>query len=464
MATYDREQKENFYQMVKLILANKNMTKLIHKISKPQIYEMICYLDANINSSLIKLLEEITGSTKNILEYTPNLSNVDRICNKIILFHSLCKQVNIKFSDVLLTCKATIIKAGAQKNTKGKNIIMMGTNFTLGSIIHRDLSEEEIQRIDHNLIQGAKERKEFMAKNRHKKPTKRISHAQESLFDKDTPIKLSEKQHVTTEVSTHPDTEGSHQTFKHKQTIYLDPDETVKDYQQALETLKSVNPKTPEDIPLSPPLDEPPVGASGFTLITPQLESVVQQELQKQDIGTETPLIATAAATTVATKELSAESETSPTATKQITQQISPTDTTKQVLPMETTKQIPPMETTKQIAPMETTKQITKKVTPTEITKQVTTQATQQVPTMETTKQVTKQVSQQIPPIETTEQVPKQVPPPETTKQVTKIMPTNSRSQISMTSSSVPTNDVQSILVHTVPIPRKYLFNEVPFI
>ena len=63
--------------------------------------------------------------------------------------------------------------------------------------------------------------------------------------------------------------------FFRTETIKMPPETTVKNYQQGIIILKNLNPKNTLDIPLSPPLQEPPTGNSGATLITNSKDGVI---------------------------------------------------------------------------------------------------------------------------------------------------------------------------------------------
>jgi hypothetical protein len=148
---------------------------------------------------------------------------------------------------------------------QSKNIIMEGITLTLESVLDRHFDENHV---DNNLRQGAIERKAYIAKGYHFKQGH--YNGVEPLFDKYTPIKIASKKYVTTEVSTHPQIEGKHTVYTHNKTKELSPETTVKNYQQGVEVLRNLNFNDPKDTLLSQPLDIPPAGKSGATLITPQ--------------------------------------------------------------------------------------------------------------------------------------------------------------------------------------------------
>ncbi|XWV26417.1 putative orfan [Tupanvirus soda lake] len=269
MDLYNAENKNNkFYSIVKTIVNDKDTRKIIYKMSDNQIYDVICFLNNKMCLQLIDLIEKIL---KTIPKYKLN-SNT--ICNKMIDYHNYCTEKNIKFTDVLATCKLLLMKAGASKtiSSHNKNIIMQGITVTLRSVLERNINKD---RIDDNLRQGAFERKEHLQKGHHKKRKVYKPHEPEPIFDEYTPVKLSNKKHITTEVSTNPNSQEKHKLHTHSNTIQLSSQTTVKDYKEGVEALKSITPTNVLDIPLSPALDVPPVGNSGATLVTTADESVL---------------------------------------------------------------------------------------------------------------------------------------------------------------------------------------------
>ncbi|XWV25155.1 putative ORFan [Tupanvirus deep ocean] len=269
MDSYNAGNRNNeFYSIVKTIVNDKDTRKIIYKISDNQIYDIVCFLNNEMCLQLIDLFKKILTSIPNY-KLDANL-----ICNKMIDYYDYCATKNIKFTDVLATCKLLLMKAGASKtiSSQSKNIIMQGITVTLRSVVERNIDKD---RIDNNLRQGAIERKEHLQKGHHKKRKIYRPHEVEPIFDEYTPVKLSNKKHVTTEVSANPDNQGKHKVHTHSNTIQLSSQTTVKDYNEGVNALKNIKPSNILDIPLSPPLDEPPVGKSGATLITPTEKSVL---------------------------------------------------------------------------------------------------------------------------------------------------------------------------------------------
>lgn len=249
------------YHIVGIIVNDEDTSKIVQKMSIDQIYETICYLNNKLYYNLVEMIKKIviTFPKHVVLE-----SHI--ITTKIINYYRICLHKNLDISNILITCKYILMKAGEgnkKPDNKNKNIVMEGITLTLRSILNRKI---DVEHIDNNLRQGAIERKAYFAKKYHLKQTKYTN--VEPIFDKYTPIGAIKKKYVTSEVSMHPSTRGKHIVHTHTQTKKLSSGTTVKNYKLGVDKIKNLEPNNPLDMPLSQPLDEPPVGKSGATLIT----------------------------------------------------------------------------------------------------------------------------------------------------------------------------------------------------
>lgn len=262
---------DDFYYVVKMIVNDKNTRKIIDTISYQQLYDIDCYLDYQMYYPLIVLINHALATISN------NILDSEDISDKIINYHKICLDKNLEMTNILITAKHILMKAGAKRKItqESKNIIMEGITVTLRSILDRPV---DIDHIDNNLRKGAQEREDYMEKYYHipKKPITKVNET-EPLFDKNTPIKLSNKKYIVTEVSTHPKTEGKHTIHVQNKIKKLSNEDTIKDYQKGVETLNQLEPRDPLDMPLSQPLDQPPVGKSGSTLITSEENSLLKK-------------------------------------------------------------------------------------------------------------------------------------------------------------------------------------------
>lgn len=266
MDTYNENTNKEFYRVVKIIVNDKDIRKIIRKMSPDDIYDVICYLDNKLYLQLYCFLENITNKLSNY-----NLQS-NNLLNNFICYFELCNNKYIKFSNILIVCKSLLMKAGAKKkqlnqsDDSNKNIVMQGITVTMKSILNRQFDKNKI---DNNLRQGAIERQEYLQYSYNKKGKIYKDDEIEPIFDENTPIKpATTKKYVTSEISAKPETQGKNLVHTHSNIINLPSETTVKNYKQGVETLKNINPKNMLDIPLSPPLDEPPAGNTGTTLIT----------------------------------------------------------------------------------------------------------------------------------------------------------------------------------------------------
>jgi len=280
MDTYNVHKNNDFYYLVKIIINDKDARKIIYQLSEQEIYSIGSYLD---NKMYYLLLSTIDQKNKSDPLWVPEkfmLKN-DEISRKLIGYHELCLDKNLDLVNILLTCKYILIKAGG-KNKKiknSKNIIMSGITLTLRSILDQKINTELI---DNNLRLGALERKRYIAKKYHLK-TKVFSES-EPIFDKNTPVESTTKQNIISEVSINPNNKGKHMIHNQTQTKHMSSDTTIKNYDAGAEIIKNLDPVDPLDKPLSVPLDEPPVGKSGATLIIDEEQSVLKKMEEKPTV------------------------------------------------------------------------------------------------------------------------------------------------------------------------------------
>lgn len=247
----------DFHTMVKTIINDRDMLKIIQNISVDQIYDINCYLDNKLYYNLIELLKNIYVSEK--------------IGSKIIGYHKICLDKKIKLGEILLRCKRIIMKAGNYNYPEHKNIVMKGMTLTINSIINRQFNPIHI---DDNLREGARKRKAYISQEYHKK--EQIYKGVVPIFGKYTPIKAKQNKSIISEVSIHPSTEGKHVIYEQNENeIKQLPSEietttTTENYQKGVKILNQIKPTSPLNATLSKPLTTPPVGKSGKTVITPK--------------------------------------------------------------------------------------------------------------------------------------------------------------------------------------------------
>lgn len=251
---------EYFDKIVNSIIGS-NLKSILETFSDEEIKELVHYLDHKLYFQLVEILKRNNTST----------SWIDSL-NQLTHYQTICSSQNIDLLKVMFVSKMTLMKAGTQKHSN-KNIIMQGINVTLRSIINRQF---DMDRIDNNLRLGAKERKEHIKKGHHK-----IKKNHDSLFDEHTPIQLSKKQHTTSEITSDPTGKKKIVHYQHHHIIKMNPSTTINNYQEGVKVLNEMDFNNPLDTPLSHPLDEPPVGKSGSTLIVPGDESIIKKQIQQ---------------------------------------------------------------------------------------------------------------------------------------------------------------------------------------
>lgn len=243
-------------------IVESNIKSSLETFSNEEIEELIYYLDHQLYFQLAQFLKQKDNAMW------------EGILDQLLKYQIICSTQNIDFLEAMNIIKMQSMKAGTQKSSK-KNIIMQGINVTLRSIIDRQFDKD---RIDNNLRLGAKERKEHIRLGHHK-----ISH-NKTLFDEHTPIHLSKKQHTTTEITRDATGKKKITHYQHPHIIKLSPNTTVNDYQEGVKVLNEMDFNNPLDTPLSHPLDIPPVGKSGATLITSEGESIIKHHLNQETI------------------------------------------------------------------------------------------------------------------------------------------------------------------------------------
>lgn len=157
-----------------------------------------------------------------------------------------------------------------------KNILIKGLSISIGSFLERKV---DTKKIDHNIRKGANERKAYDKKLRahHKKHNKHKKHHSSSKKKKhisnETPIILEPTKKNTTQIGP----KGKHTSLEHPNTIKLSADTTTENYKQGIDIIKTMNITNPIDLPITPPLDEPPVGLSGATILSTTTDKILIQ-------------------------------------------------------------------------------------------------------------------------------------------------------------------------------------------
>lgn len=216
---------------------------VLNQMTEYQVSDMISYLNNKLTYQLINLLGEFR---------CPNSYS------KIIGIYQECQNNNLNLYSMLFP-----MLGGKDDKTKTKNnIIMEGITATLRSILDRKFDKN---RIDFNLVEGANERKVIYAKAiLMKNPN---DAAAQKILNYYTP-QVAKNKYVTSAVSANPLTEGKNKVFANKTPIAVSADTTVADYKTGVEVIKNLNPKNPLDAQITQPLDEPPTGKSGATIVT----------------------------------------------------------------------------------------------------------------------------------------------------------------------------------------------------
>lgn len=261
-STYNKK----FNTMINDIIHDKDIGEFISYLSQNQIYEISNYLNNQLYYPLLELTNKITSLMPSKTE-----TNASQIITKLICYHKQTNENKIKIDTVLFAAQKKFTEEmNSLTGGKGtdKIIIMKGISTTIRSIIDRPIDKEKI---DHNLRKGANERKEYgqyhnNVKYISKKLPKEIFSPE---FAAPIPTAIELPQNITSEVSVHPETSGSHTIEQYHGVKKLPAESTVRDYQQGVNILKELDPVDPFDKQLSLPLDEPPVGRYGSTIITP---------------------------------------------------------------------------------------------------------------------------------------------------------------------------------------------------
>ena len=268
-----------FNRIIEKIMRDNDMREVIYYLSPGQIYQLNSYLGNQMYYPLTLLV----SSTINIIP-TGRIINPSEIVPKIIFFNELARSKELELKDILFVVNNRIIFGGNNKEL-ASNIIMKGLTTTLRSIIDRPVDKDKI---DSNLKKGASERKEYSEylANKHQikysskkhRRTKHRSKNQSQTINLAEPLTTIEKpDHIISEVSVHPNTEGKHKLHKYSENKKLPADQTIRDYRQGVDILNNLDPIDPLDKQLSPPLDEPPVGTYGSTVITTSSHSVIPE-------------------------------------------------------------------------------------------------------------------------------------------------------------------------------------------
>lgn len=228
--------------LLKNIINNNDLSRLIILLTAEDILFIDSYLE-NKDILYLRLLLKYILKKENL-----NLS-IDNITYNLVKIYDSCDDNNCSFINILNLSKKLVYKKGGKynnstnsNNSKKTNnttkITMKGITLTLRSIIDRKVDK---QKIDNNLIEGAIERRKISNEKLRKKG-KNIKSEQDTLNTLSEPIKI-------------------------EKINKKEDDKAVEDYKKAVDVLKNSNINNPLDIPLSQPLDEPPVGNSGATII-----------------------------------------------------------------------------------------------------------------------------------------------------------------------------------------------------
>ena len=142
---------ENFDRIVKKIMNDSNIRKVIYYLTPQQIYQIITYLENQMYNPLTLIISDISD----VINTIPGgkIINPSQIVSKMIFYAELANSKNVELKDILFIVNKKIISGGGAKEI-ASGIIMKG----IKSIIDRPINKNEI---DSNLKKGANERKAY---------------------------------------------------------------------------------------------------------------------------------------------------------------------------------------------------------------------------------------------------------------------------------------------------------------
>lgn len=270
------------YYVVKIIVLDKKVSSFIKSLSDSEIKILVTYLNPETYSILQHYIYTLVNNDLT--------SHLEYIVNELITYYHMCDLDKDRLSKNLTITKLFLMNAGAtntstNSDTKTKtktdateNVVMKGIIVTLRSIVDRKFDKDKI---DENLRIGAKARREIARMKKLKKSKKSG--------------KTGSKTNKTSKTSKSGKTTKSNApksvTQEPVNTDIVKPinDKDVKEYKQAVEILQNVEPSNIMDKPLSQPLDVPPVGNTGSTIINVDKDvanTILNKPVDKQVVNT----------------------------------------------------------------------------------------------------------------------------------------------------------------------------------
>jgi hypothetical protein len=230
----------NKNELINSIIHDKEIWTIIYYLSLQEIYDLNTYLENKLYYHLFILIKSET------------------ICIKLISYYNLAITNNLNYLDVLLNL--------SQRG--GENIVMKGITTTLRSFLEKSVDKN---RIDAIFRQGALERKAYLKSN-NKKSTVKKTVINDNII---STISTKDPQHLN-EIHTNLDPLN---LVNKKNTL----DNVVDNYTEGLKELEKIPITNPIDLQISQPLDEPPIGKIGVTVVTNVDNKLINKVINEDD-------------------------------------------------------------------------------------------------------------------------------------------------------------------------------------
>lgn len=262
MKTYN-----NHNDISKLLTKDKQINLVISKMPLNYIVNLDCCLENQMYYPLVDLI------------------GTQELITKFINYHHYCKNNNINFVNLMLDCKNSNMTAGKNSATsiitnKTTDALMKGINLTMRSILERKFDKNKI---DDNLREGARQRKEYAKKlysaYQHKHPNAHLETTHPAHTNVTNVTNVTSVTNLSNPISAIKAINPTNPTNITKVTKVIETKiEPVLPIQSTLTTNpitqvptdiddvvaseNDINFNKPDaiDIPLSSPLDVPPVG------------------------------------------------------------------------------------------------------------------------------------------------------------------------------------------------------------